>query len=590
MKFPAQFRQFFRSSFLGRALAVTLSGVVASLLLVTLVFVLISRSEFQTQLGLRASAIADFAATESQFPMLVGDQEGLGRIAQSVLSNEDVLFVVVSDSSGRTPAKAFRRGVNLADLRAGTVPVLELSRSVAAPLSAALFDWESKRGSSPPLGSIRIGFSMAKQRTLFERAVLSGAGIALVTLILVTAGYVFLLKRLVRPLRALSEFAKDVGEGDLSRRIQTEDQDEVAHVARAFNRMVERLGSTTVSKSYVEDIIRSMGESLMVVDFEGKVRTVNDATCLLLGYQEQELIGLGGDEVVVGTGRERTYRAKDGARIPVLFSAASLRGGAGEVWLAQDITDAKRVEQQLLDAKEAAEEASRAKTLFLANMSHELKTPLNAIIGYGELLDEIAGERGQEDMRQDLQKIQQASKHLRNLLDDVLAVAKMEAGRLELHPTEFDLLATVNEIVNTVQPLAKQNGNAIEIEAPERNARLFTDEIKFRQSLLNLMTNACKFTRQGTVSLVIGCQMQDQVECVKIDVRDSGIGIAPEHMHKLFQEFSQVDPTQARKYGGTGLGLSISQKLCHLMGGNIVAESTPGKGSVFTMTLPVRIS
>jgi adenylate cyclase len=174
------------------------------------------------------------------------------------------------------------------------------------------------------------------------------------------------------------------------------------------------------------------------------------------------------------------------------------------------------------------------------------------------------------------------------LLNDVLAVAKMEAGRMEMHAAEFDLMDTVVEIVNTIRPLADQNGNEIEVVSQDENARLFTDEMKFRQSLLNLMSNACKFTRQGKVSVAIARETQDDVECVKIDVRDTGIGIAPEHMHKLFQEFSQVDPSQARKYGGTGLGLAISRKLCRMMGGNIAVESTPGKGSVFTMTLPAR--
>ena len=587
-----KFRTLFRSSFLSRALLASLSGVAVSVLLVTVVFVLVSRAEFETQLRLRAGALAGLAASQCQLPMLVGDREALDRIAKTVLANADVVFVAIDDDAGATTMMESRAG---AARQQGAVPkpepgALEIRRPIPGPEAKELFGWESAKTSAPPVGFVRIGFSQARQRALFERTVWSSAGIALVIVLLITAAYSLLLRRLLRPLKALSKFAEDVGDGRLSRRIETEGDDEVARVARSFNLMVEKLSVTMVSKSYVEDIIRSMGESLMVVGAGRRINLVNEATCALLQYGDRELTGLPVDEIVVGEGQERIYRAKDGTRIPVRFSAAHLRDGEGEVWLAQDITEAQRVQQQLLAAKDAAEEASRAKTLFLANMSHELKTPLNAIIGYGELLDEIAGERGQEDMRQDLKKIQQASKHLRNLLDNVLAVAKLEAGRLELHATEFDLLETVTEIVNTVQPLAKQNGNEIEVTALERNTRLFTDEMKFRQSLLNLMTNACKFTKQGKVSLTVGCEVENDVECVKIDVRDNGIGIAPEDMHKLFQEFSQVDPTQARKYGGTGLGLSISKKLCRLMGGNIAVESTPGKGSVFTMTLPARVN
>lgn len=595
MRRASQLRTFFRSSFLGRALVTILSGVAISILLVTVVFVLISRSEFQTQLGLRAAAIADFAGTQCAFPMLVGDKEGLDRIAQTVLANEDVLFVVIAYAPGRAPVTWLRKGV-LAELKtwpltsvttdAGDVRVLEMSRVVAAPSSSALFDWESSKKPLPSLGSVRIGFSMARQHTLFVRAVSSAMGIALMTLMLVTAGHFLLLRRLLRPLRALSEFARDVGEGDLSRRAQAEGDDELARLARAFNRMAERLGATMVSKSYVDDIIRSMGESMMVVDNHRHISMVNEAACILLGYSDHELTGRCADEIVEGDGQERIYCAKDGSRIPVLFSAAALREDKGEVWLAQDITEAKKVREQLLAAKDAAEEASRVKTLFLANMSHELKTPLNAIIGYSELLDELAEERGQADIGADLKKIRKAARHLLDLLNDVLSVSKLEAGRMEVHVKEFGLMEVVSDVVNTVQPMATQNGSEIEVISHNAQAVLFTDELKFRQSLLNLMTNACKFTSNGKVSLAISNEKRNDSEWLRIDVRDTGIGIAPEHMPKLFQEFSQVDGSHSRKYGGTGLGLAISRRLCQMMGGDISVESTPGKGSVFTMTLP----
>jgi signal transduction histidine kinase len=246
------------------------------------------------------------------------------------------------------------------------------------------------------------------------------------------------------------------------------------------------------------------------------------------------------------------------------------------------------VQQQLVKAKEAAEEVSRAKSLFLANMSHELRTPLNAIIGYSELLGDATLEEDRQT-REDLLKIRSAGLQLLGLINDVLDTSKMEAGEMTAHAGDFEVEQVVRDVVNTIRPLALANRNRIEISGVDDAGTLFTDETKLRQSLLNLMSNACKFTEDGVVSLDMRREQLHGRDSIRIAVKDTGLGIPPDEIGKLFQAFHQVDGSQTRKFGGTGLGLSITKSLCEMLGGDIAVASTPGKGSTFTMRLPVEL-
>ncbi|RMH75271.1 MAG: urea ABC transporter substrate-binding protein [Cyanobacteria bacterium J007] len=245
-------------------------------------------------------------------------------------------------------------------------------------------------------------------------------------------------------------------------------------------------------------------------------------------------------------------------------------------------------------AAEAAQAANRAKSTFLANMSHELRTPLNAIIGYSEMLQEDARDFGYEEMTPDLQKIRTAGKQLLALISDVLDISKIEAGKMDLCLETFELRDLIEEITSTIEPLAQQNNNRLILKMPEELGTMHADYIKVRQSLLNLLSNACKFTDNGEISLEIrreggGTGEGDDRPRIVFKVGDTGIGISPEQQAKLFQAFRQADASTTRKYGGTGLGLAIGQRFCEMMGGHIRVESEVGRGSTFTVVLPAQV-
>jgi signal transduction histidine kinase/CheY-like chemotaxis protein len=240
---------------------------------------------------------------------------------------------------------------------------------------------------------------------------------------------------------------------------------------------------------------------------------------------------------------------------------------------------------ELAEARDAALEATRLKSEFLANMSHELRTPLNAIIGYSEILSEDAEDSGREDELADLQKIRSAGKHLLALINDVLDLSKIEAGKMEVHLETFEVLPMLDEVVSTITPLVTKNENRLEVRGANDLGTVNADLTKVRQALFNLLSNACKFTSGGVITLAVARERRDEADWLRFAVSDTGIGISPEQMKKLFQAFSQADASTSRKYGGTGLGLLLSRRFCQMMGGEITVESTPGVGSTFTIHL-----
>jgi adenylate cyclase len=254
-----------------------------------------------------------------------------------------------------------------------------------------------------------------------------------------------------------------------------------------------------------------------------------------------------------------------------------------------DITERKRYEEALTAARDQAEAMSLTKSAFLANMSHELRTPLNAIIGVTEMLQEDARDLKRDDEMEPLNRVSGAARHLLALINDILDLSKIEAGRMELNLETFSVPPLIDEVVKTFETLAAKNGNRIVVDCDPATKAIHADQMRVRQALLNLVGNANKFTERGTVTIRARRREIEHRGWVEIAVTDTGIGMTPVQMERLFQEFSQADASTTRKYGGTGLGLAISQRFCRMMGGDISVQSEPGRGSTFTIQLPANV-
>ena len=293
---------------------------------------------------------------------------------------------------------------------------------------------------------------------------------------------------------------------------------------------------------------------------------------------------------------------KDGNYRWFLSRAIPIRDANGKVirWFGTntDVTEQRRIEESLRDseehlrrAKDGAEAANLAKSQFLANMSHELRTPLNAVIMYSELLQEEAEDRGVREFIPDLDKIRAGGKHLLALVNGVLDLSKIEAGKMELYLETFDIASMMKDVAATLEPLVQKNSNKLTVEAAGDLGEMYADLTKVRQILFNLLSNASKFTEHGTLQIAATRTTDESgVSQLHFRVTDSGIGMTPEQVEKLFQPFTQADASTTRKFGGTGLGLAISRRFCEMMGGEVGVTSEPGKGSVFTVRLPARVA
>jgi signal transduction histidine kinase len=263
--------------------------------------------------------------------------------------------------------------------------------------------------------------------------------------------------------------------------------------------------------------------------------------------------------------------------------------------------------EALEKAKIVAESANRSKSVFLANMTHELRTPLNAIIGYSEMLHDESVDLGYNDFLPDLERIQTAGTHLKNMISDILDISKIEAGHVTLYLEDFDVNEElIQDVIITTKPLAEKNKNILKVDIRTELGRMYADLPKVRQVLLNLLSNACKFTENGVVTLSIARvkhqpknSRQDQQKSTEkasgssqylvFKVRDTGIGMTSEQAQQIFKAFTQADPSTTKRFGGTGLGLAISKRLCEILGGGISVDSELGKGSVFTVWFPVHV-
>jgi PAS domain S-box-containing protein len=403
--------------------------------------------------------------------------------------------------------------------------------------------------------------------------------------------------------------------------IRTPDQELLRTVTTLGHQLGQYLERQQAIEAVAESDLRKTAildtalDAIVTIDEESRILEFNPAAERTFGYRREEAIGKKMHELLIppelreqhlmglkryletGVGRvigrriEVNAMRADGSQIPIELAITRIpvQGPAMFTAYLRDITERKRAEQEresllasTAAAKEAPEKANKAKSQFLANMSHELRTPLNAIIGYSEMLQEEIELLNLTSFSSDLQRIHGAGKHLLTLINDVLDLSKIEAGKMELFVETFDITAMLEDVVNTIRPLAEKNSNRLELRHAANLGSMRADLTKVRQSLFNLLSNACKFTENGEITL----DVSRDADCIRFRVSDTGIGVPREKLGSLFEPFSQVDKSTSRKYGGTGLGLSITDRFCRMMGGNIHAESEPGRGSTFEITLP----
>ena len=367
-------------------------------------------------------------------------------------------------------------------------------------------------------------------------------------------------------------------------------------------------------ETYAQDIVNTVREPLLMLDTALRVRSANRAFYqtfqVSAGETEGRLIyelGTGQwdipdlrtllEDIVPRSSAFNDFELEHdfpaiGRRVMLLNARKLLAGHHGEllVLAMEDVTERRAAEEEAARAREASETANRTKSLFLANMSHELRTPLNAILGYSEMLQEEAQERGLDAFVVDLQRIHTAGQHLLALINDILDLSKIEAGKMDLFLERFDVAELVGDVASTIRPVVEKSANTLRVELSPELGEMRADLSKVRQSLLNLLSNAVKFTHGGTVTLSAGRESMDGGEWMVFRVSDTGIGMSAEQIVKLFQDFTQADPSTTRKFGGTGLGLALTRRFCQMMGGDVTLNSAAGEGSVFTIKLPASVA
>ncbi len=618
------------------------------LLSITLLLVTIGTNLYLTRTLERASASA--VESDRLVRLVEGAQEVRTAIEELRYWQADLAVSLLTLSERNADAARKRVAEKIERLAADRPAVAaQLRDEVAAYDQAAVQAVEAYTNDRRVIGNALFG--QARQHVLRIEEILAGleeelnakaavardevmtnASEALHVTIAVVVGAVLLgllltiviLRSILVPLRALVNAIEAIRGGDLTAPIPARSNDEIGEMSQALvlfrDSLTERerlAREAEHQRRTLQDAIACINEGFALYDaddllllrnakymelYPGLADVIRPGTSfrrILEMTVERGLVDLGRQSPADWIAERLHHRAAPEGTLEYRFGDAWVRIGerrthdGGAVAIYTDITELKRRQQQLELAMENAERANQVKSEFLANMSHELRTPLNAIIGYSQILQEDAVDSGQDAIVPDLQKIENAGNHLLGLINDILDLSKIEAGRMEAYIERIDVQALLQDVRTMVEPLASRNANSLVIDCPADIGAVMTDLTKVKQSLLNLLSNACKFTEKGTITLKVSRWREQDgkgAEWIDFAVSDTGIGMSEAQLGKLFQAFAQADSSTTRRYGGTGLGLTITRSFARMLGGDVTATSREGQGSVFRLTLPTEIT
>jgi len=425
-------------------------------------------------------------------------------------------------------------------------------------------------------------------------------------------------RSIVRPIESITNVMQSLSAGDINIDIGHRDRrDEIGRMAGAIDVFRRNIIERQAMQRTLTEAIEAISEGFTLYDSEDKITVCNTRYREMLSYgRDTALVGMQFESILANAIQndlipeaksdprrwlsERLERHRNPSdphvqrRADGRWVRISERKTAtgGVVATYADITELKqreaeldRLVHELEVARDAAEAANRTKSSFLANMSHELRTPLNAIIGYSEILQEDVAGLGQESIGGDLKKIESSGRHLLGLINDILDLSKIEAGKMEMFVEDVEIAPLLDEVRAIISPMVEKNGNTLELRLADDLGAMRTDRTKLKQSLLNILSNGSKFTQNGKLTLAAN-RIGNGSAMVQFVISDTGIGMTEEQLSRLFQAFSQADASTSRKYGGTGLGLAITRNFCQMLGGDVTATSKLGEGSTFTVTLP----
>jgi signal transduction histidine kinase/DNA-binding response OmpR family regulator/HAMP domain-containing protein len=486
----------------------------------------------------------------------------------------------------------------LAQAREHSVKVDELLRSLINELRGEL---------SAERERIVADVTSATHRTLIADLLIVALGVLLTVVIL---------RSIAVPLRHLVGAIDGLSAGNLSVPIPPASPDEIGVMARTLGLFRDSLkerdrfaADAEAQRKTIAAAIATISEGFVLYDSEDRIVLFNEQFRdiypglsdiikqgttfgqVLEAVISRSLVDLGSQSPEDWVAERKARRQHSGGFAEYRYAGRYVRiserhiQGGGTVAIYSDITELRRQNFELEEARELSEVANRTKSQFLANMSHELRTPLNAIIGYSEILREDATDSGQEELVPDLRKIEGAGRHLLGLINDILDLSKVEAGKMDVFIEDIDVSSLLDEVKSIITPLVAKNDNKLEFRLADQIGSIRSDRTKVKQCLLNVLSNASKFTQAGKLTVEVE-RLEPDRPMIQIKISDTGIGMSEEQLGRLFQAFSQADASTTKKFGGTGLGLAITRHFCRLLGGDITVASQVGVGSTFTITLP----